>query len=68
MIEIKLSDREQREFGELARSLGTHGITLATILLRAGFDPNNREYLEDLLKHHFRALQTANQIAKPNKP
>ena len=49
-IETHLEDHELRKLKIMAAELGSHTVTITTELIRAGFDPVNREYVEELVR------------------
>jgi hypothetical protein len=50
LIEVHLEDHELQRLRILAAELGTRSVRLATILIRAGFEAENRPYVEQLVR------------------
>jgi hypothetical protein len=49
-VEVHLEDHELRKLKIMAAELGSHTVTITTELIRAGFKPENREYVEELVR------------------
>lgn len=54
-LRVDLSSDELRRFKAMSAELGSYTITIASALLRASFDPANREYIADIVRQAERA-------------
>jgi hypothetical protein len=50
LIETHLEDHELQQLRILAAELGTRSVRLATVLIRAGFEAENRPYVQQLVR------------------